>query len=504
MVRRSRSQQFAVNAGMGYALIGANILYTLLSIPLALRYLGKEEFGLWALAQQIAGYLILIDFGLSSAVSRLLANHKDHVNGGSYGALLVTGAFVFSLQGFIVFALGGVFALYAPPLFQIPPALVDDFRNLIIILAAVSGATIALRSITAPLWAFQRLDVSYGIGIISLLLALASLWMGFLLGWGIYSFAVAGIPAMVVCTTLGFEICRRAGLYPTRGCWGRPSWDAFKEMFTFGKDVMLMSIGSQLVNASQIMILGRAAGLEAAATFAIGTKFYALGSQLTGRLVESSAPALTEMFVQSDHGRLQHRFNDIFRTSLFLATAGSVALLAANAMVVGWWTSGVILWSFSWDLLLGLLLMATAASRCLVGLFGIAGNLRPVRNFYLVEAAVFIAAGIPAASSFGVPGLLVASLGAHLLVTTIFSALAARKIVGPLHALLRPSLLAIAILAGAAVLTGLLQGAPAHLGPIGAAVVIAGFSTLAAATLLSTDAKHRMFTKMFRFVGASR
>ena len=498
----SRVRQFAANTGTGYALIGANILYTVLSIPLALRYLGKEEFGLWAVAQQIAGYLMLIDFGLSSAVSRLLANHKDHVNCGSYGTLLVTGAFVFCLQGAMIFVFGSMFALLAPALFQIPAALAADFRNLIILLAALSGATIALRSITAPLWAFQRLDVSYGIGIVSLLLGLACLWLAFHFGWGIYSFAVAGLPAMLVCTILGFEICRRAGFYPTRGCWGRPRWEAFREMFAFGKDVMLMSVGSQLVNASQIMILGRVAGLEAAATYAVGTKFYVLGSQLTGRLLESSAPVLTEMFVQGEQNRLRQRFTDIFRTSLFLATAGAVALLAANTMVVGWWTSGVIPWTFSWDLLLGLLLVATTASRCLVGLFGIAANLRPVRNIYLAEAALFIAAGLPAASSFGIPGLLAASLGAHLLVTTTFSALAARKFVGSLQVLLRPSLLATAIVAIAAVLAGLLQRAPDPWGPIGAAVVIAGFSTLAAAALLSSDAKHQIFAKIRDFATA--
>ncbi len=426
----SRTRQFAVNTGTGYALIVANIAFTVLSIPLALRYLGKEEFGLWALAQQIAGYLMLIDFGLSSAVSRLLANHKDHINGGPYGSLLITGAAVFILQGMMVFALGALFALFAPALFQVPPALADTFRNIITLLAALTGVTIALRSLTAPLWAFQRLDVSYGLGIISLVVGLASLWAAFYLGWGIYSFAIAGIPPLIVGTVVGFAVCQRAGFYPSRGNWGQPRWETFREMFAFGKDVMLLSVGSQLVNSSQIMILGRTAGLEAAATFAVGTKFYTLGSQLTGRLVESSAPALTEMFVQKDNNRLRHRFVDVFRTSLFLGTVGSIALVAANTLVVRWWTSGVVEWNGRWDFLLGALLLATTSSRCLVGLFGIAGNLRPVRNLYWVEGAVFIAIGIPTATRFGIPGLIGASLLVHLLITLTFSSVAARRVLG--------------------------------------------------------------------------
>ncbi len=421
-----RSQQFVRNTAVGYALVAANIAFTILSVPLALRYLGKEEFGLWALAQQIGGYLMLIDLGITSAMSRLLANHKDEVNGGAYGPLLLTGGIVFAVQGVLLAVFGVIFAFVAPQLFAVPAALAADFRNVLVILSMQSGAAIALRSITAPLWAFQRLDVSYGFGITSLVAGLAFLWIGFHSGLGVYSFPLAGIPPMILCSFLGLVFCFRHGLYPKSGAWGRPNWAAFKEMLSFGKDVTLMMIGSQLVNASQVIILGRVAGLEAAATFAIGTKFYALGSQLTGRLVESSAPALTEMHVRGENERLRVRFFDICRTSMFLATAGAVSLIVANTMVVGLWTSGVIQWQSSWDILLGLLLLGTTASRCLVSLFGIAGDLRPVRNLYLIEASAFIVLSVPAASHFGISGLLTASLFAHLLITLAFAGYAAR------------------------------------------------------------------------------
>jgi O-antigen/teichoic acid export membrane protein len=489
---------------MGYALLCTNIVFTLLSVPLALSYLGKTEFGLWALAQQVGGYFMLIDLGLTSAMSRLLANHKDNVNGGCYGSLLITGGVVFAIQG-VVLALGGsLFALVAPDLFKVPEYLAADFRNILIILSIVSGINIAFRSITAPLWAFQRLDMSYSFGVISLAGGLAFLWLGFYVGLGVYSFVFSTIPPMVFCAAWGFVFCRNNNFYPSRGFWGHPNWDSFKEMFAFGKNVIAMSIGLQLVNASQIVILGRMAGLEAAAIFAVGTKFYALGSQLSGRLIESSAPALTEMFVQRDHARLQHRFNDIFCISLFLATSGAVALLAANTAVVGWWTSDVIQWRFRWDIFLGLLLVATTASRCLVGLFGITGNLRPVRNLYLLEAAVFIMTGVPAAASFGISGLLVASIGAHLLVTAFFSTMAARNIIGSLRAMRRPVLLATAIFAGAAAVSALLHTAQTPLPYAGSAMMTFGFTAVAAAVILPPDVKGRFFGKVLGFTGALR
>ena len=102
----SRTSNFIRSLGVGYISIAVNIAYTAASVPLALHYLGKEQFGLWALAQQIMGYLILLDLGVSSAVARFVADYKDDVQGGEYGSLLLTGAIVFAVQGVLIAAAG--------------------------------------------------------------------------------------------------------------------------------------------------------------------------------------------------------------------------------------------------------------------------------------------------------------------------------------------------------------------------------------------------------------
>src|SRR5436309_2583369 len=90
----------------GYVMLAANLLYTMASVPLALHYLGRQEFGLWALITQIAGYFGLIDFGMTGAVARILADYKDERNSGSYGSILKTGALVFAIQGLLIASLG--------------------------------------------------------------------------------------------------------------------------------------------------------------------------------------------------------------------------------------------------------------------------------------------------------------------------------------------------------------------------------------------------------------
>lgn len=51
----SRIKNLVSGVSSGYLAMAANIVYTMGSIPVALHYLSKEEFGLWALVTQLAG-----------------------------------------------------------------------------------------------------------------------------------------------------------------------------------------------------------------------------------------------------------------------------------------------------------------------------------------------------------------------------------------------------------------------------------------------------------------
>jgi O-antigen/teichoic acid export membrane protein len=424
----TRSKHFLAGLLSGYGSIAASILYTMASIPLALHYLGKEEFGLWALALQINGYLALLDFGMSSAVSRFLADHKDDVDGGEYGSLLLTGGLVFAAQGAIIAVVGISFSGFAPAVFAIPTHLAGAFAGVLALQAALSGVSIAMRSIGSPLWAFQRMEVINICASVGLLLSLPLMWLGFRWGYGIYSLAYAGIPSILLTLVAYVWVCAKNNYYPKRGCWGAPRRNIFKQIFVFGRDVLLVTLGSQLINATQIMIISRVLGLDAAATFSVATKLYSMGQQVFHKVIESAAPGLTEIYVRGETTRFIQRYWDALGVTLALATLGAVGLAGFNATFVSVWTAGAISWTPTGDLLLALMLVLTSQTRNFVGLFGLTGSFRSVRMLYFAEGLAFIPLAILLSRQFGIPGVLVASLFAHLLITFPFSFRAALKV----------------------------------------------------------------------------
>jgi len=423
-----RSVNFTRGLGAGYLATVINIAYTAVSVPLALQYLGKEQFGLWSLAQQIIGYLILLDLGVTSAVSRFIADHKDDVNGGDYGRMLLTGGIVFALQGALITFVGLVFSVFAPALFAIPTHLAPDFTNVLKIIISLAGFTIFSRGLAAPLWAFQRIDFSYLMGSLSLFLGLAVLWLGFHFNLGIYSLAISGLPGAFLSPAMAFYFCKKNGFYPSsKSGLQMPTLHDIHRVFAFGKDAALMSLGSQMVNASQIMIISRFVGLDAAATFSVGTKLYSLGQQLVSKVVGTAAPALTELFVRGETSKFKDRFFDVVSITVFLASLFASILVPGNSAVVSIWTSGMITWPRWADPLLGALLITTSVTRCLAELFVFRGNLKTVRHIYLAEGLFTIALSIPAVSYFGLIGLLSSALFVHLAVTFFSTARAVVK-----------------------------------------------------------------------------
>src|ERR1700682_1416227 len=102
MTANVRLRRFFQAVASGYALLIANALYVLGSIPLALHFLERREFGLWALAMQLTGYLQLVDVGMSASISRHLIDYKDQRMQGDYGGMIQTGALVLVVQGLCV------------------------------------------------------------------------------------------------------------------------------------------------------------------------------------------------------------------------------------------------------------------------------------------------------------------------------------------------------------------------------------------------------------------
>jgi O-antigen/teichoic acid export membrane protein len=332
------------------------------------------------------------------------------------------------------------------------------------------------------LYAHQRLDCQCYSETFSLLAQLGLLLLFLIRGSGIYSFVYANACTVWLGPAFLFWNCWRLGFLPRANEWGRASWQYFKEVFNFGKDVFLLNFGSQLIMTSQTIVVSRTMGLERAAVWAAGTKLFSLVVSLVGRPTGAALPSMYEMQARGEADQLKRRFRAIVlvTASLGALCGGSFAL--CNSLFVQVWLNGKIVWSPTNDILLGVwlfILSLQTTHSCFVSVTKKIGGMRYV---FFVEGCTFFAVGMLIDGRWGVPGMVTTSIVCSLSFSYQYSVRRTQKF---FHCSLRelvwdwvaPSLkLAAAFVVVSVVVSSLDQGLPSiwRLGIHGAVAGIIG------------------------------
>ena len=410
----SRAKRFAHSLVSGYLLLGTNMLYTLGSVPLALHYLNKPEFGLWALTAQIAGYVMLVDFGMGGSAARILIDYKDHQKPGEYGSLIQTSLLVGLSQGGLVLIAGTMLAFIIGPLLHIPSTLEQTFFWLVVGQCGITAFSFVTRIFLYLLTAHQRFDVSNYSGMVSFVGNYIMLWIGFSQGFGVFSMLWAQAAGATLTAVLNWWACHKLKFFPARGEWGQPTKEKFHELFAFGRDIFLYSVGSQLVNASQTLLLTRLVGLEAAAVWNVCTRTFIVLTQVIYRVFDFSTSALAEMMVRGERDRLVQRFREIVQLSANLAVAAGFIFATCNGTFVKVWTASKISWPAINDLLLAIWLLLCVGVHAHLGLVGQTKKFQFMRFLYFIEGTSFIVLNILLHQFESITMMLLLSIGCSL------------------------------------------------------------------------------------------
>jgi O-antigen/teichoic acid export membrane protein len=413
----SRLKKFTNSLLSSYALLGVNVVYTLLSVPLALKYLSKAEFGLWAVTLQIAGYISLVDFGMGSSISRILIDHKDDRASGRYGGAIQSGFLVGLAQGLIILAVGLGLVWFMAAWLQVPQDLSRPFLWLMIGQIFLTAATFMSRILSQLLYAWQRIDICNYSGIAQLVIGLGVLWIGFYLGLGVFSLLAGYMVAWLGGTAICFFACLHLGIWPKGAEWGRANRKQFQELFSYGADLFLITIGVQLIISSQVLLVTRQLGMEAAALWSVMTKAFTVVSQLVWRIIGNAMPAFAEMHVRKEHERMWSRYRAMFIIMSVLSGVCGVLFAACNGPFVSLWMRGQFSWPAINNVLLALWLIVLTQQCCHNSLIMCLKVIRGLQYVYLLEGVLFVGMAMVILPSTGITGMLICSLLATVFFT---------------------------------------------------------------------------------------
>jgi O-antigen/teichoic acid export membrane protein len=428
---RSRGGRIAAAVSSGAAARGLSSLVTLVSLPLAVRYLGAERFGVWATVASTVVFLNLLDLGIAGTLTNHIA-HSYAVGDRRHAARYVTNALALTTA----FAFGvGAFLAAAWPHF--------DWAKLFNVSAAVSrgevsgtvAAAVALVLLGLPaslsnriLAGFQEVHVSNLVVALGTAANLAGLLAGIALR--------VSMPVLFVLATGWITLTNLAllaALVLWRKPWLRPrrsllAWAAARQLLSSGSGFLLIQIAGAVVFSSDNVVLSHFLGPAQVTPYNVTWRLVGLTAAMQGLLFPALWPAYAEAHARGDFAWMRRAFRLTLRATLVLNLAVAAVLLSFGQTLVRWWAGTAAVPSFALLAMMSLWAVLSGAMTVESCLLAAVNRTREQGVLSILAAGLNLGLSIVLVQRVGAVGVIAGTVVSYLLVLVVPQSMLVRRV----------------------------------------------------------------------------
>ena len=314
--------------GNGVAWLAATVT-PLVVTALVFRRLGEGAYGLWATVLALRGILLLLDGGLSFAVSRdaaLLAR-----DGRASWARIRAAWRVHAVLAALAIGAGALFAGAPGRLLGIAAEDADTARWLTLLTAAEAAAA----TLGAPLYALLRgTDRFTAVAVTTALQGLLGAVFVFAAidAWGLVGAAAATLLARVLVQTGTFVWMRTNHLFDRPDGPGDAA-PQVRNLAAFALPIWVSAVGAWIGQMADVPLVGAVFGEEPAGHYALGSRLAAACAGLLFAIMGAAFPR----FVQAPPARRGPTMAAVLFLGCTLAAAGfGLCITCADAVLVLW------------------------------------------------------------------------------------------------------------------------------------------------------------------------
>jgi O-antigen/teichoic acid export membrane protein len=414
----TRTRRFLGGVVLGYTHLALVTVVGLWMTPFLLGRLGQHTLGLWLIAQQVLGYLLLMDVGVTALLPRETAFATGRAGGvvaGAEAALDLPHVVARARQAIrwqmplVVVAALGVW-------YWMPQGLRVASGPVAVLLAAVV-VFFPARVFPAFLQGLQELPflsrVQIGawtvntVATIGLVLAGANLY-ALVIGWSLGQ-----------AVTAGAAWIRISGQY--RSSWPRrdvgATWSEVKDYLGQAVWISLAQVAQVFLTGSDMLLVGAVLGANAVVLYSCTGKLAMVLANHPQLIMQAATPALSEMRAGGDRAHLKNTSVALMLAMLTVSGLVGSVVLALNGSFVRWWV-GPSQYGGQWlTLLFAVQLIVRHWNITLIyGLFCF-GKERRISLTNLADGAASIAVGLVLIRAWGAAGAVLGSLAAVLVIS---------------------------------------------------------------------------------------
>jgi O-antigen/teichoic acid export membrane protein len=371
--------------------------------PFMISHLGNRSYGLWILVSSFSSFYGLLDFGLASAVQRILSRAIGKDDRREANCVFNSSFIVFSCIG--LSALMCVFGIvYFAPLFVHTPQEISIFRIAVLILGLSIAIGFPMRSFWGIYSSYLRYDVSIYIEIIMLFIK-TFLFVYFLSkGFGVLTLAIC-----IFCTDMTWYLSNAIfslKIAPYLVFSSKYfSKDHVKRLFNYSIFAFISQIADTIKFGLDNFVISAFVGLSAVTVYSVASRLISYFIQSLSSSIGLVSPVFSQYEGQGNYDAIREKFFFTTKISTYISVLiGGLLLILGQDFIIRWVGKNLV---YSYNVLVVLtipLILSLAQSPSGQVLYGISKH-KVLALINIVEAIFNLILSIVFVRSMGIIGV---------------------------------------------------------------------------------------------------
>lgn len=304
--------------------------------PFILHRLGPAGYGLWVLVGAVASYGYLLDFGIGGAVVKYVAEHAARGDASRANRLLATALRLYLVLGAGALAASLLVAPLFPRLFRIPASEHATAVQLVVLMGATVGITLAFTPVITALQGLQRYDLYNLVNAGGSLLTAAGTVVVLLLGGGVVGMVAVTIPVTLLMRLAALRLLRRVAPELRFG-WRGADRRLVREIVRFSASTFAIQLSGRLNTKSDEFVIAAFLPVGVVAPYAVARRLGELAQLVTEQFLKVLMPLASELDARRDRTRLQKLYVAGTRTTLAILAPTVLALAILAGPILDAW-----------------------------------------------------------------------------------------------------------------------------------------------------------------------
>lgn len=308
-------------------MIGAIVIAFMLS-PFLVHTLGDTNYGIWSIISAFAGYMTLLDLGVSSAIAKYVSKYKALKDYKSLNVVISSAIVIMLIVGAILAAISPFLADIVVSAFKFDAEMQGTVHTLIIIAAIDIAIFIGTGVFFGAFYGFQRNEVTTAATLFTALFKAIAFYFALTNGYGLLSMGILSVVSHVLAGLLLIFIMRRVEPQ-VEITTKNADKSTMVSIFNYSKFTFLTMLGLQLIYYSDAFVIGY---FLSAAAITIYTIPWSL-NEYSNKLIHAVAQTFVPVFSEQEATQNQ----SLYKTYI---SGTKAVILLSNLLCIGVLTMG--------------------------------------------------------------------------------------------------------------------------------------------------------------------